>query len=166
MTHDDKKKSGSRKTASKLGHDPLAWINESEDDTGFSSKATSGQSAVVNNDAPIPEQKGPASVVDTTTTDATGAVGNTVKKDNQVLRLPVFFGIAQASDICSQMRNILSSGCSVVEIAANDVESIDAAGLQLMVAFSKQASDSGIVVKWTGSSQKIKAVASLLNVKI
>lgn len=135
----DSKKKSAKKNVSKLGHDPLAWINEDE----------------------VQSEKHPTP---TTPSVSPSATESGAKK--AVLTLPVYFGIAHSADVCRQMREILASGCSVVSIAAADVESLDAAGLQCLLAFSRQAQSQGVTLEWSQRSPKILEVSQLAGVAV
>jgi len=168
MNRIDKKKTATKKTASKLGHDPLAWIDESE-----AEPETTAMSGSVEDDnqsiSTINEIN--AAAKDTSVADSVQAVSDSMpvkntEISNSTLSLPAYFGIAQSSDVCGEMRKILSSGTKKVEIAGGEVETFDAAALQLLMAFNKQAATSGIDVNWSERSQKINEVSVLLNINI
>jgi len=138
MSANDKKKLPAKNAVSKLGHDPLAWLDEAEKNT-----------------------------VDTNISPQTGMeikIQKNITPDISTLNLPVYFGIAQSSDVCSEMRQLMDSGCKTIEIAGGEVESFDAAAVQLMMAFHNQAVAAGVEIKWSGCSQKISEVKNLMGV--
>lgn len=61
------------------------------------------------------------------------------------------------------LREALESGASV-EIDASSVERIDAAGMQLLCAFVKDATTYGTRVRWVGPTQAFVDTARLLRV--
>lgn len=146
MSTDDKKKAPAKKMPNKLGHDPLAWINE--DDPKAEADAVELPVVTVAKSTPAPI--------------ATKASSSASK----ILNLPMYFGIGQSSEVCSDMQKILSSDCSAVQIAGGDVESCDTAAIQLILAFNKQAKTLGKDVEWLACSQKISDIGGLLGVKL
>lgn len=165
MSGDGKKKSSPKKPASKLGHDPLAWIDEVDD-----KQAISEQDPIVApgqyTDYPVASLSEVTESPPVSKVDVDASVKISAGMESSRLNLPAYFGIAQSSAICEEMRNLLSSGCKAIEISGNDVESFDASALQLMIAFRNQASANDVSLVWSGRSQKIQEISDLLNVDI
>ena len=59
-------------------------------------------------------------------------------KGNAMLELPIYFGIAQVGEVYENMKTVAENAGEEVKIKADDIESIDAAALQLLLVFIKQ----------------------------
>lgn len=153
MTSDEKKKTTPKKSASKLGHDPLAWIDDVN--AGMAPEAES---------MPAPESQGAKRNV--ATSAPTRVMETAMPENTATLNLPVYFGIAQSAEICAEMQKIMASGGKEIKIAGGDVESFDTAAVQLMMALNKAADLNDIEISWSGCSQKMTEVRQLLNIKI
>jgi len=53
----------------------------------------------------------------------------------------------------------------VIEIRAEDVESIDTAALQLLISFVNEAKSKGKSIKWESCSDKLEDSSGLLAIK-
>ena len=152
---------GSKKSKNKLGHDPLAWLdNEIIDPVSDEVPADdvmieSEEVVQLNNE----QQKD--SVVEQ-------ATGDDVKINNEsvnVLELPVYFGIAQVEEMHKSMKVIIEQGVDTVEVKADDNESIDAAALQLLIVFFQHMKNIGKTITITALSDRLKAAVELINIE-
>ena len=164
-----KKSANPKKTRSpKLGHDPLAWINDSEaeelksQNTAKEESVAEVQNEAVEEPVPVDEElvQEPETPNDEALAEAQEAEGVT-----NMLDLPSYFGIAQVAEVHQQMLTLLNSDQDNLEILAKDVESIDAAALQLLAAFVKSAKEQGKAITWQEKSDKVQQAVSLLNIE-
>lgn len=145
----NKTKSAKNKV-SKLGHDPLSWINDPEieiENTSNSDEASSLQDRLDTNQP---------------NSDEVAAVSEMLE-DNTMLDLPSYFGIAQVSTVYEEMQLILALKIDEIEINAADIESIDTAAIQLLIVFVDQATKSGKSIKWLVTTDKFKVAVTTLN---
>ena len=184
MASMSKKKSKSKKKPSRLGHDPLDFLDEDEtlDESGLSEAVTP---QLDENIQPADEKLAAEFLLDDTsvdeetiekivTSEATNEeveVDDVIDIDTEVenperLILPSNFTIYEVMDVDIQMKAILDSGCSSIELLGGDVESIDAAALQLLVSFLQQTRETGKNFNWKSCSDKIKEVADNLSIKL
>lgn len=80
-----------------------------------------------------------------------------------VVGLQSVFDIAQVTDAKTSFLEALERGEDIA-IDGGDVERIDAAGLQLLMAVFQEAAARSIQVSWLNKSSEIAASAKLINV--
>jgi anti-anti-sigma regulatory factor len=146
MSDKDSKKASGKKASSKLGHDPLAWIEPDE---------TSGDK-----EPSIPVQ----ALQDIAVSSAAEAKSSDNDVVTAVLTLPAYFGISQAAAVHADMQKIFNEGRKQVEIAGDEVESMDTSAVQLLLAFVNEARSEGIQLSWLNYSKKIESVAGMLGI--
>ncbi|MDH5594952.1 MAG: STAS domain-containing protein, partial [Gammaproteobacteria bacterium] len=71
------------------------------------------------------------------------------------------FGLRDAQDFYQQLTSALTAGQSV-EVDASKVTQTDTAGLQMLYAFSKKASEIGLGFEWKNVSKDFRETADLL----
>ena len=184
MATPPKKKAAKKKAAkpkvSKLGHDPLSWIDDAEaenlkqenrqkheisepveqEDTGDTTENHEQAIAPVE-EAPA-EIEAPVEAVEEVVEEEV-QVEPEAEEDSKMLDLPVYFGIAQVAEVYQKMQPLVESSDDPVEIKADDVESVDTAALQLLLGFVKQLEEKGKSVKWMGCSDKFNSSVIVLN---
>ena len=73
-------------------------------------------------------------------------------------------GISTVRDLHDSLRHSLASGLPI-EIDASAVESIDAAAMQLLCTFAREAAMSGHSIRWYRPTQALIRTAKLLQVQ-
>ena len=93
---------------------------------------------------------------------------NTSTKTDETGEVSVFtlncgedFGLRDAQDFYQQLTSALTAGQSV-EVDASKVTQTDTAGLQMLYAFSKKASEIGLGFEWKNVSKDFRETADLL----
>jgi ABC-type transporter Mla MlaB component len=141
----------SRGKNSKLGHDPLAWMEEQQSlDRGAESVHTNDDSTIKNSSVDHAE------VAMNISEPESGA---------EILSLPDRFGIAQVSEMTDRMRQYLSRDVEVIEVHGENVEAIDTAAVQLLIGFFAEARNNGRKIVFSRYSTKIDEMADLLNLR-
>ena len=160
-----KKKSATVKKAksSKLGHDPLSWIDETEAESLKAQNESKTESENLVEDAVEEVVASEDQEVGEENNAVVTEVENT--EENEMFELPLYFGIAQVADVRGQMESLLNSEVDELEIKCEEIESIDTAAIQLLIAFVQDANKKGKSIKWVGQSEKLKSAIDLLNVK-
>lgn len=167
-----KKASPKKKSSSKLGHDPLSWIDENDAEKLKKQNQPVNQTTEGRSGS-MPEEKvaegeevsleEPVDQPEVSSEEVTPAVESEKSEDENMLDLPVYFGIAQVADVYQQMKSIIESDSNAIDIKAGDIESIDTAALQLLSAFIKQAEENNKSVSWSSRSEKIDSAIAVLN---
>ncbi|MDH5571676.1 MAG: STAS domain-containing protein [Gammaproteobacteria bacterium] len=181
------KKTRSKKKSSRLGHDPLDFLEQEEapDEPGLSvDVATQFEESIKEIDKNkvevLPDDHSDVDQEIINEAIPGGAFNDNVIGDKEmaqpvdsiqpdqfgILVLPAHFTIYEVADINLQMKAILDTDSRTVDIQGGNVESIDAAALQLLVSFNRQASERGKIIEWQSCSDKIKEVAANLIVKL
>ncbi len=150
------KKKSSRKKKDKLGHDPLAWIND-EDVEKLKSEAEEDN---------VSDKK----EIEAIESDGIKPMLEEIQEDKimgkqTVFELPPYFGIAQVAATKESMQSFLENSTDEIEIEAGDVESIDTAALQLLASFIKEAKSKDKCIKWRLISNKLEDSVKLLAMK-
>jgi len=73
-------------------------------------------------------------------------------------------GISTVHDLCDSLQQSLASGLPI-EIDASAVESADAAAMQLLCAFAREATTSGCSIRWYRPTEVLISTAKLLQVQ-
>ena len=151
-----KKRSSRKKTQTRLGHDPLAWIddgsNQATPDSGeISSEEIAAYGGEVEQDAAQVET-------------AAEVVPQEITTETNTLVLPAGFNIAEVASVHQQALAVLASDNDQVTINASAVEIIDAASLQLLLVICRTASESNKKIQWQGVPDRMKNGASVLNI--
>ena len=150
MSDSRQTKTTRKNRGNKLGHDPLAFMD-----------------AVDEQDVATEE------VADSNTVSRQGIAIESVADDPDVtdeiatatLNLPPYLGIAQVAEMYTNIQSLLNTMSKKIEINAGEVESVDTAGLQLLMALIKQSRTNGIQIVWETISPKLMKSAELLNIK-
>lgn len=79
----------------------------------------------------------------------------------RVLHLPATLGIAQVAELRLQFEQALDSGRALA-IEAAAIEQLDGAGLQLLLAFHRAATEAGRAPDWREPSPRLRDAAALL----
>lgn len=94
-----------------------------------------------------------------------GEVASKTDTDNAMEQTKVGCGdsldISVVSQFHSQLKDVLHDAKSI-ELAAGDLQRIDGAGIQMLVAFFKEAEQMHIHVDWSETSDALVKAASLL----
>ena len=158
-----------KKSNSKLGHDPLAWLDDESAET--EKQPAKKQASKVVEEEQVVEPKEPSSDVavdEVSEVVETEPVIETDKKttgDSNMMELPMYFGIAQVAEVHEQLKQLMQQGSEQIEIKADDIENIDTAAIQLLLSLIKQAEADNKTVKITSSSEKLKQVLNLLDIE-
>lgn len=142
----------SRKKSSKLGHDPLAWL---EDDSEAEQQDV--QPAAVD-DASATEVTATAEAPETR--DAGEAAS--AEPPSGPLPLPASFNISQAAAVHSQLCKLADG--EDISLDAGPVETIDTSAIQLLLAARQHAETKGVGFEILNPPDKMRNIASLLNV--
>lgn len=78
-----------------------------------------------------------------------------------IITLPSIFNIAEVDKVYLQIENLLNSGRDI-KINTAAVESIDAAGVQLLFVFQQEAKQRGINIHWLNESDSIRVAAKCI----
>lgn len=168
-----------RKKSSKMGHDPLAWISEEDAkkiqeknnvsvEVGGKKIASVEENVNESVEVSVSIDEGmTADIADTqeTTEEQAGKISGSCEEVGNMIDLPIYFGIAQVSDVCTRMKEILENSDNTIEIKAEDIESVDAAAIQLLIAFSIKVKSQNKTIVWKGISSKLKDAMEILQVK-
>lgn len=73
--------------------------------------------------------------------------------------LPENLTIADVDGVRSALLPLLTAG-SALQIAANDVENVDCAGVQLLASFAQSAHDANVSLSWVEPSSGLKQAAA------
>ncbi len=162
-----------RKKPSKLGHDPLAWISgedvrEIQEQNNVEAETPKETDSFSKDpepliDAPMVENKAIEAEELNNTDEITD--GDSKEEVESMIDLPIYFGIAQVADVYSQMQSVLEQDSNTIEIKAEDIESIDAAAIQLLIAFSLKAKDKNKTIEWKAISSRLEEAMDVLQVK-
>ncbi len=152
---------------SKLGHDPLAWI--SEEDAAEIQQANSHLQEELNEHEEIDSVDQTDTSHEVLDDKAVNKESNTHlidadSKESLMLDLPLYFGIAQVAEVYEQMKEMVESNAATVEIQAEDIESIDASAIQLLIVFVIALKAKGKKVVWKGVSKKLSDAALMFQV--
>lgn len=79
----------------------------------------------------------------------------------RVLRLPATLGIAQLAELHPQLDQALEKG-GPLALDGSAVEQLDGAGLQLLLAFHRAATEAGHAPEWRKPSSPLGTAAALL----
>ena len=88
--------------------------------------------------------------------------GQSKERSGEVISCGESLGISMLHELQDSMKQALASGLPV-EIDASAVERVDAAGLQLLCAFVRDAASSGREIRWSGITGALAASARLLD---
>lgn len=80
------------------------------------------------------------------------------KKQDNVLKLPEDLRIQQVTELKTQWTALEG----INEINGDDVMEVDTAGLQLLLAFVNESAVNGVLIKWSGVSEKMATVIDQL----
>jgi len=91
-------------------------------------------------------------------------VAKTTKSSEAVktVRLARDLRVAGAAAAFASLRELAVAGGSRIALDAGQVEKVDAAGLQALVAARRLLADSGKTVSWSGCSAPLRSAAELL----
>lgn len=78
-----------------------------------------------------------------------------------VIDCGVVLGIANVADIYTRVLSSLAEG-HIIQFDVSKIERIDAAAMQLIYAFSKEAAKQGYVLLWEGASEAFVCSAKML----
>jgi len=144
---------------SKLGHDPLSWISETDAaEIQQQNNHKEEQQEIVEEIEEVEaveEIRSEIEIKETDFSESNDCAEQSDSKEIMMLDLPLYFGIAQVADVYIQMQEVLESDMTNIEIQAEDIESIDAAAIQLLVAFVNAAKSKGKKILWKGISDKL-----------
>jgi len=146
---------------SKLGHDPLSWI--CEEDAVVIQQENSHQEKIKEEikeenteNIEIVEETITENIIhETVSEESITQLDNSEMKEIKMLDLPLYFGIAQVAEVYAQMQELLVLETECIKIQAEDIESIDASAIQLLVVFVKTATNKGKKIEWQGVSDKL-----------
>ena len=141
-----------------MGHDPLAWIKEEPSDAPATEEkkqevTTSSESGQVMEESVVEpraeaaaeiaeEPKSQPEVVEPTVTSAAPEVENQLNLGEQL-------GIASVSNLRAEWLDRLSSGVeSPLLIEGGEVQSVDTAGLQLLISLVRELEKEGLSWRW------------------
>lgn len=150
MTDSRQKKTTRKNTGNKLGHDPLAFMD------AMDKQESSAED--------IHDTK-TVSQLDNENESVVGDADSAGEVIASLLDLPPYLGIAQAAEVYTSIQGLLNTVDDKIEINAGEVESVDTAGLQLLMALCKQSHEKGIQIQWQSVSPKLMKSAELLNIK-
>ncbi|HOP15955.1 MAG TPA: STAS domain-containing protein [Gammaproteobacteria bacterium] len=125
-----------------MSHDPLAGL--------------SGDSQASATDGPSPDEG-----VEPSTTQARGV--SCVAGGEALLVLPASLTIAEVGEMHTVLMNHLGNAAAV-KFDGSSVEIIDGAGLQLLTAFVKTATEKALMVTWHGASETLGQAARRIGV--
>jgi len=146
---------------SKLGHDPLSWISEADAaEIQQENEHPKQQETVDVIEEPVVEETTHA-VIEATVEEPDAEIENGDSKEINMLDLPLYFGIAQVAEVYAQMQEILASDIDCIEIQAEDIESIDASAVQLLVVFVNAAKSKNKEIVWKGVSSKLNEAVTM-----
>lgn len=80
-----------------------------------------------------------------------------------LLALPSSLTIAEVGEMHTVLMNHLGNAAAV-ELDGSNVEIIDGAGLQLLTAFMKAATEKALMVTWHGASETLRQAAGQIGV--
>jgi len=161
---------------SKLGHDPLSWIDEKDIDDiagGDNDNPESiAESKEENTESNHDEVDNLSVAMENNVNDNTEKDINKSEEMDEIHRenldmldLTSHFGISRVADIYPQMQSLISSSSETLKISGGDIESVDTAALQLLLAFVAEAEKNGKKIEWESCSEKLRSSASLLNIE-
>lgn len=147
---------------SKLGHDPLSWISEADAaEIQQENEHPAQQETVDVIEEPIVEETVEAVIEETTIEEPEAQIEKGDSKEINMLDLPLYFGIAQVAEVYTQMQEILASDTGSIEIQAEDIESIDASAVQLLLVFVNAAKSKDKKIVWKGVSDKLNEAVTM-----
>jgi anti-anti-sigma regulatory factor len=172
-----------KKAVSRLGHDPLDFLdndefveeltspenNDMQSENEVNNEKTDVEHSIIADEPvaiektePVDEQQASETVEEQNTSSAEEI--NAVKTDDITsLVLPSVCNISSVSEIHAQMKTFLYSNDDTINIQAGQVDSIDTAALQLLTSFDAMVKAQGKTILWQSSSDKFKEAASQLN---
>lgn len=133
-----------------IGFDPLAWLEEPE----VSGSET--QPLQPKEEMRIPEtQINPASPLEEKNVNPLNQDSN-----ERIVNIANYQDISCVTELKTAMQQLLTSN-ELITLDGREVERIDGAALQLLVAFIRQASDQNIMYQWLEPSPPLKEAAKL-----
>lgn len=147
----------SKSKTNKLGHDPLAWMDDGEQDNLYENNVT-----VEKTDVDVSSQAASQSESEKLEPAVSEAAST---GEASVLNLPAYFGIAQVAEVRQGMLDMLGGAPEHVFINVDEIESIDTAAIQLLIAFVREVAGHGHKIEYRGHSEKVENIADLLNVR-
>ena len=165
----------SKKTPkSRIGHDPLAWLKDEETQqtaapsrttaaSGTRRQARAGSTRVGSGNTVRKVTKRKAGTTSNKTAAKKRASGSRAGAARQVVVLDESVGIADANTLYGQLKSLLGHEGRIVVDAAK-VETVDAAALQLLLAFVKARRDRSAEVSWDQPSEALCRAAAVLDI--
>ena len=165
--------SRSKSKVSKLGHDPLAWMDEDDlpakegsPDQAMDTEIEASAEATGSAGAPVDEiEQGLETEVEEIQAEASQQDSELAQASAGRIDLPAYFGIAQVAECKQQMDQVLKSGDSELLVNVDELESIDTAAVQLLVGFKAAAEEADKSIKYMGHSEKLTNIVDLLNLR-
>lgn len=158
----------SKNKGSKLGHDPLAWLDDDEAGANMpvaddvQNIATSPEES---ESQPAGQELGKKDVSGDVVEDTiTEPVETLTSGGTAMFELPIYFGIAQVSEVKDDLNKLMAKSSEKIALNGSDIESIDTAAIQLLISFVSHAREQGKEVTFSGCSEKLLNTANLLNV--
>ncbi len=171
-----------------IGHDPLAWIKEDTD----SNKPADTASAVAADAKPVQQEESPPAAqqpipeevsgvqppkqesaqmtqepaVSQTTSSVSAAQPQVADDSGEThLHLGEQLVIGTAGKVKSEWMDTINSGIqSPIVLDGKDVNNIDTAGLQLVIALTRELSEDGVSWRWGDRSEVLQSSAEQLGV--
>ena len=165
--------SRSKSKVSKLGHDPLAWMDEEDlpakegspdqmKDTEIEAPVAATQAESISADE---IEQSIETEVDEAQAEQTQQVPEPVEASSGRIDLPSYFGIAQVADCKLQMAQVLKSEDHELLVNVDELESIDTAAIQLLIGFKAAAEEADKSIRYVGQSEKLTNIVDLLNLR-
>ncbi|HXK55100.1 MAG: STAS domain-containing protein [Gammaproteobacteria bacterium] len=87
--------------------------------------------------------------------DDTGVSGS----EMQALELESSVTISNVAPLQQSMQALFEASVTLVALDGREVEQVDGAGVQLLAAFLKEATERRVGVQWTGASDRLRSAA-------
>ena len=143
-----------------LGYDPLAWLRE--DDSDEPSEAISDE-VVASADAAVEAESAAVTAVaeleDPVEVESPATESET--PNDNVIRFDSGLDIAAAAEIKERFDKVFEAAADI-DVDAADLEMIDGAGLQLMLAITRQAESQSLNLNWKNVDENLQHAAKLL----
>lgn len=160
-----------------IGHDPLAWIKEEPAEESPVEATVAMEQSAVALQADVETPEAPSAVTTEAVVEAVAAVveepvaeeppkavAEEVIDDTGALQMGDALVISNVGKTRAEWMDRITGGIdSPITLEAGDIQVIDTAGLQLVIALIRELNEDGVSWQWGGCSELVKESARQLD---